>query len=464
VSAWLVKPEKVDKVNTMLRSRDAAHKAGAADFILGLKASDIPAAARHAATRALYDTLGVAAAALATPNSGIVRAFAVEACGPGKKSAAILFDGRRVSLPGAVMASSGSIDSLDAHDGLKPTKGHIGVVAVPALIAFAEGFGAPAGAEFMTRLVMAYEIAARAGLALHATVADYHTSGAWNALAAAAIGARAMGLGHEETRHALGIAEYNGPRSQMMRCIDHPTMLKDGATMGGFAGAAAALLAAMGHTGAPAITVERGDAAHLWADLGQRWYVGEQYIKPYPVCRWAQPAVAAALSLKGRLAPADIASLAIHTFHEATRLPGAAPANTEEAQYSIRFPVAAALQRGRIGVDEVAGSGLGDATIIALARRIELVEEDRYNATFPAQRQAHVEVVLTSGERLVSPTCDAIGDPETPFDDAVMREKFMVLAAPVLGEGRAARLLGDIEGLWQAESSAPVFVAATAAP
>ena len=27
----------------------------------------------------------------------------------------------------------------------------------------------------------------------------------------------------------LGIAEYHGPRSQMMRCIDHPTMLKDGA-------------------------------------------------------------------------------------------------------------------------------------------------------------------------------------------------------------------------------------------
>ena len=84
----------------------------------------------------------------------------------------------------------------------------------------------------MTRLVIGYEIATRAGLALHASVSDYHTSGAWNALAAAAIGARALKLDADWTRHALGIAEYNGPRSQMMRCIDHPTMVKDGSGWG----------------------------------------------------------------------------------------------------------------------------------------------------------------------------------------------------------------------------------------
>jgi hypothetical protein len=37
-----------------------------------------------------------------------------------------------------------------------------------------------------------------------------------------------MGLDRRVTREALGIAEYHGPRSQMMRCIDHPTMVKDG--------------------------------------------------------------------------------------------------------------------------------------------------------------------------------------------------------------------------------------------
>jgi hypothetical protein len=36
-------------------------------------------------------------------------------------------------------------------------------------------------------------------------------------------------------RHAIGIAEYYSPRSQMMRVIDHPTMLKDGCGFGAMA-------------------------------------------------------------------------------------------------------------------------------------------------------------------------------------------------------------------------------------
>ena len=38
------------------------------------------------------------------------------------------------------------------------------------------------GAEALMLVTLGYEIAGRAGLALHATVSDYHTSGAWNAL------------------------------------------------------------------------------------------------------------------------------------------------------------------------------------------------------------------------------------------------------------------------------------------
>ena len=45
-------------------------------------------------------------------------------------------------------------------------------------------------------------------------------------------------------------------RGQMMRCIDHPTMLKDGSGWGAMCGVSAAYLAADGFTGAPAVTVE----------------------------------------------------------------------------------------------------------------------------------------------------------------------------------------------------------------
>src|SRR5258708_6661146 len=177
-------------------------------------------------------------------------------------------------------------------------------------------------------------------MALPATVSDYHTSGAWNALGCAAIGARLLALNEEAPRHALGIAEYHGPRSQMMRCIDHPTMVKDGSGFGALAGVAAACLAADGFTGAPALLIEGAAEAPFWRDLGARWEITWQYFKPYPVCRWAQPAMDAleGLIARHRVERDAIAQIEIRTFAEAVRLGTRLPPTTEQAQYAIGFP------------------------------------------------------------------------------------------------------------------------------
>ena len=65
--------------------------------------------------------------------------------------------------------------------------------------------------DALRALVVAYEIAARAAFALHASVSDYHTSGAWNALGVAAIGCRLRSANPDQLRQAFGIAEYHGP-------------------------------------------------------------------------------------------------------------------------------------------------------------------------------------------------------------------------------------------------------------
>ncbi len=114
------------------------------------------------------------------------------------------------------------------------------------------------------------------------------------------MGARWLKLSEAQTREAIGIAEYHGPRSQIMRVVDHPTMVKDGSGWGAMAGLSAAYLAADGFTGAPALTWEADAVADIWADVGSRWRILEQYFKAYPVCRWAQPAIEAALTLAAR--------------------------------------------------------------------------------------------------------------------------------------------------------------------
>ena len=436
------------------------------DFVHELTFGNLPADVVRDAVRCLKDLLGVAAAGTATPLSRIIRDHAVEnfAAGPSRR-AALLFDGRTVSPPGAALANAMTIDSVDAHDGHPLCKGHVGVWALPAILAMPDAPGLR-GREFLVRLAIGYELGSRLGQALHATAADYHTSGAWGAVGAAALGARALGLDRNATRHALGIAEYHGPRSQMMRVIDHPTMLKDGSGWGAMCGVSAALLAADGFTGAPALLIEDEAVAPLWSDLGERWMIREQYFKPDPVCRWAQPAVQAVRDLKAahEFAAADIGHIEVTTFHEAVRLAAREPADTEQAQYSLPFPVAAAAVHGGIGVSEITGAGLSDPEVLRLSRGMILSEADAFNAAFPASRRADVTLVMQDGRRLSSGPTEAHGSADDRMTDAEVSAKFRAYAGGVIGPVAATELEAVIDAIAGAESLGELLARISPAP
>ena len=396
------------------------------DFFNNTRWEDIPPSAQSMAKRCLLDLIGVGAAGRTTELSRIICDHAVEEFGT--SGPRMLFDGRRTSASGAALAGGMTIDAFDAHDGHPMTKGHAGCGLLPALMAMADREDVDlTGAEFLRLLVLGYEVSIRGGVALHGSVSDYHTSGAWVAVGVAAMCSAALGSTRAEMDHAMGIAEYHGPRSQMMRVIDHPTMLKDGSGWGAMAGVSAALMAAKGFTGAPAITLNE----EAFSDLGSRWCIQEQYFKPYPVCRWAQPPVQALIDLRGEhgFSAADVDFIRVFSFHEAVRLHTHTPKDTEEAQYSLPFPVAAMLVRGQIGPAEISPEGLNNAEILRISQGMILAEEQRFNDVFPAERWARIEVVLKSGEVLISKDTVAHGSMENPLSDREISDKFQGLMA-----------------------------------
>ena len=83
-------------------------------------------------------------------------------------------------------------------------------------------------------------------------------------------------------------------------------------------GVYATLIAEDGFEGAPAALIEFEDAAPAWADLWPHLLTAEQYIKPYPICRWAHAPIDAALALRKAHAidPTEIQSVEIETFRE----------------------------------------------------------------------------------------------------------------------------------------------------
>ena len=365
----------------------------------------------------------------------------------------MMFDGRCASIPGAAFAAATQIDNLDAHDGLNQTMGHIGCAVVPAVFAFAENRPELMARDALRALVVAYEIAARAAFALHASVSDYHTSGAWNALGVAAIGCRLRGANPDQLRQAFGIAEYHGPRSQMMREIANPTMLHDGSGMGALVGSMAALMAKDGFTGAPAITVENEDAAQFWADLGEVWTIEQNYIKPYPICRWAHAALDALSGLMRAhgFHADDVANIKVNTFAESAALFPGMPATTSQAQYSLPFALATMLVHGRIGPDEITGVGLSDPQVAALLPRISVHEAVRHSERFPKGRWSDVTVELKDGRRLASGDVNARGGSEAPMDMHEVEAKFHIMAS-ALPEPRRRAIWEMREQLMQPEA------------
>jgi 2-methylcitrate dehydratase PrpD len=416
------------------------------EFAGSLTYDAIPEEMRAVLRRSFADTLGVAAVGSTTEISSITKTIAnrLWRSSPEIGAARMIFDGRPVSPAGAAFAGAFTIDSIDGHDTTSPCKGHAGSAVFPALLAVADSLralgSALSGEELMVALAVAYEVSYLAGLTLHGTVPDYHTSGAWTAVGVAAGVSRLLGLSQEQTRHAAGIAEYHGPRSQMMRCIDHPTMLRDGVGWGAPSGVMAAYMAKLGFTGAPAITAEGEAAEPWWRDLGQAWRVVEDTsYKPYPVCRWAHPAIDAAHGLMrdNNLSSTDVERVRIQTFHYAVRLAGYNPRTLDEMSYSIAFPVATMIVRGRIGPQELSPEVLEDEEIRRISNATELVETEHYTRISVGKRWADVTLYLTDGREIMSESRTPKGDRDDPMSDDEFHRKYANFTDGLIAKPRA---------------------------
>lgn len=389
--------------------------------------------------RSLLDTIGVAAIGSQSKMAQIGSQTARIMFGSTPTSSArCLFDGNIVSAAGAAMAGAMTIDSVDGHDGSSPCKGHAGSAIFPALFALADGKGFT-GQDLATYLALAYEISYRAGLTQHDTCADYHTSGAWTAIGVAAMTARILGCEETQINEAAGIGEYHGPRSQMMRCIDHPTMVRDGVGWGAPTGITAGFLAQNGFTGAPALTCE---GPH-WESLGNEWkLVTDTHYKPYPCCRWAHPSIDAAseLMLRHKLSYQEIASVEIRTFHNATRLAGHKPVSADEFAYSIAFPVTCMIVRGQVGVSELEVSTLKDPNILRISAATTLIEDAHLTQISEGKRWAQVSILMRNGTRYEAAPGTPRGDTDLPLSDVEISEKFHNFSDHILGSSIAKKI------------------------
>ena len=423
-------------------------------FALGTRWQDLPPEVQHQTKRCLLDTMGALLAGTQTPVGRMMAQVAADQYGG--SDATILADGRKVSAGGAALANGFAANALDIDDGYRMVKGHPGACALPPVLAAAEMTPQCSGKQFLTGLLVAYEIGIRAGLIRHATYDTYHSSGSWGAIAGAAAVGGLIGLTPDQLFHAMGCAEYHAPIAPMMKGIDTPSMGKDSIGWGCMVGVISAYMARDGFTGITPLFDDTPEAEWV-QNLGHCWEILNLYFKPYAACRWGQPAVAGALSIvrNNRIDPDRIGTIRVQTFAAAARLPNMHPKTTEDAQYNLAFPVAAAILDGEVGPAQVLPPRLNDRRVLRLLDRVTTEVSPAFDAAFPGKTMAEVSITMTDGSTYRSGPVEAKWEPpDTLPGDGALEKKFLWLASPVMGEENAAAL---VRLIWEFDQCASIF-------
>jgi 2-methylcitrate dehydratase PrpD len=444
-----------------------------ADYAVAERSTRLPAAVIHHAKRAVIDWFAaMLAGALAPPATLLVRALG-DSLGHGR--ARLYPSGRRAPLRSAALINATAAHTAEFDDIFRDAIYHPGAPTISAALAAAQSHGI-GGDAFLRAVIVGYEISTRIGVALGpAHYKFWHTTATVGTFGAAAAVGSVLGL--DRLRFAHGLATAATMAAGLQQAFRSEAMSKPlHAGHAAEAGALAALAAAAGVTGAldvldgaaglGAAMSNRPDWNRALATLGRDHNITAMTFKNHGCCGHSFAAIDGALVLKAAhaLTSGRIARVRIGTYKTALDVTGSTKVTTAfEGKFSLPYVVASALIHGSVRLDAFTPARLADPATHALMKRIELAVDPAVDAAFPGRRAANVEIETTDGRRLRHEQTTRKGDPDMPLSDDELGGKFLELAAPVIGQPAAGKLLRRLWTLERARPDALDFPLAVAA-
>jgi 2-methylcitrate dehydratase PrpD len=433
-----------------------------ADYAVGERTARLPVEAVHHAKRAVIDWFAALfPGSVVAPATLYEQALAEDL----DRGEARLAGGRRATLRAAAMINGSASHTVEFDDIFKDAIYHPGCPVISAALAAAQTHGV-SGDAFLRAVIVGYEVSTRIGVAMGRDHYKYwHTTGTIGTFGAAAAVATVLGCDRERFAHALATcATWAAALQQAFRSESMSKPLHAGHAAD--AGALAAMGAAKGVTGALDVldgTVGFGVAmsgsanwAEATAGLGTRYNITSMTFKNHACCGHTFAAADAAIALRNqhRLAPSQIARVRVFAYQATLDVTGSYKADTPfEAKFSLPYVVACALVHGSVRLGAFTPERLADPVVKALMPKVTFERDAAIDAAFPKQRSARVEIDTTDGRHLVLFQPARVGDPELPFTDEQVVDKYLELAAPVIGAERAKPLL---DRLWTLDRLADV--------
>ena len=416
-------------------------------FLVNLSYEDLPAGVSEGAKSRMLDALSVSFNGSTLPHGQV----ALRSIRGSKGTCTILGEKTK-----AAAADAAFVNAVLGHSPLHEDVGgggHPGTYIIPVALAVGEGRGG-AGQDLLTAVITGYEAAARLTQAVppEMMTRGFRAVPALGVFGAAAAAGKIMRLTEEPMAAALDLAAnlacglYQGFCEGTMEGYFHA----------GFAARNGILAADLAEAGADTscLTLEGphgffqtfgGAQGNPEALLGAGDGFGIRRVlrKPFPACALNQETMLLAASLgRKSLSAGEIEKVIIRrplAGLNSFTAPGVRSdppyTNMLQAQMAAKFTVVASLLGRPVGDLGYYRDSYGDPEVAAVARRTELVAEDRQGGA--------VEVQLKGGQK-VEISRDAAGELRPSME--AMREKFQLLASAALGS-RTKEVLAAIMDL-----------------
>lgn len=430
-----------------------------ADFVVAADPAHLSDDAVMLLRRNVLDSLGCAIAALDGETVRLVR-DQVESVGGHPRAS--LIGGGRTSVDQAALFNSVAVRYVDLLDtyltpgGLCHPADNFG-----AMMTVAESAGA-SGADFLLGLAVAYEVQSRFSASV--PVMTHGLNHALQlALSVAAGAAKLLHLTAEQTADAMSIAAADNV--SLAAIHSEPVSNWKGISPGVTAQRAvyATALALRGITGPRGIFegpngLERlfGQTIDLHLDDQTLGVVKDTYLKKYCALIHGQAPIETVLALAGEhgIQHGDIASVEVEVFQTAFDIAGGgsfgskdAPATKEQADYNLKYLLAAALIDDQVGPEQLQAERIRSSDVQELLHRISIRPNAALTARYPHATPVRITMMLRDGQHVSREQDDFEGAPSRPFTWERTVEKFHWLAHRYADDGLRIDIINTVKHL-----------------
>jgi 2-methylcitrate dehydratase PrpD len=434
-----------------------------ARYIAGADFDDFPRDVISKAKNCLLDSLGCTLGGYASePGANVARIMGTL----GGQDATILGSGERGSLPNAALANTYMANIMDYDD---TYRGHPGCTAIPAALATGEMVHA-SGKDVLTASIVGYEVHSRVGASLYYSPAtnDKLRGVMHQTFGAVSAAAKILGNGVDQVMDALGIAGATAPVQSNAKTSGEenlPPTMKIGFYACALIGAYSALLARNGVTGPHDIldgetgfwrmmAADSCDFDKLVHGLGTEHEILNVAFKPYSCCRWFHSSLDALFDIMRdhKIDPDRISRISVQTTAGKSKvdyLMNPKPENCVGAVFSLPYSIACAISEIPSGPRWISQETMGNKKILDIARKVHCsfqAKSESEHMKDVHKWPATVEVI-TDGTTYLKHIEYPRGSPKNMISYDELRAKFLSLATPVIGEGKANRTVAIVNTL-----------------